>query len=60
MHIYTGKVTAPQDAHEQFSAAGFLWLKHFPGYEQNKTKDNILMCIYIKAVFILYVLESDT
>ena len=41
----------------------FLGLKHFPGYvliKQNKTKDNILMCIYTKAVFILYVLESDT
>ena len=38
------KVTALQDVHEQFSAAGFPWLKHFPGYElikQNKTKDNI-------------------
>ena len=24
-----GKVTAPQDAHKQFSAAGFPWFKHF-------------------------------
>ena len=29
LSIYTSKVTAPQDAHKQFSAAGFPWLKHF-------------------------------
>ena len=38
--IYMRKVTTPQDAYEQFSAAGFPWLKHFPGYEQIKQNKN--------------------
>ena len=28
-YIIASKVTAPQDAHRQFNAAGFPWLKHF-------------------------------
>ena len=27
--LFSSKVTAPQDAHKQFSAAGSPWLKHF-------------------------------
>ena len=34
VHVYvyahfSSKVSAPQDAHKQISAAGFPWLKHF-------------------------------
>ena len=56
LHIYMSKVTAPKDGHEQFSAAGFPWLKHFPGYElikQNKKKTTFNVHIYQSSVYFI-------